>query len=137
MSNTAAGVFFFSKNTRRFLYLLRNEWKNFTWSIPGGRIESTETLLAGVSRECEEEIQFSPKLLKLVPIQKFVNNSFVYHTFFCAVEEEFIPILNDEHCGYAWVDEYQHPNPLHPGLSSTVNIDSVQDKLDALTKRET
>jgi hypothetical protein len=62
-----------------------------------------------------------------------VNNAFVYHTFFCEVEEEFIPALNDEHVGYAWVTEGQYPKPLHPGLFSTVNIDIVIEKLNSLT----
>ena len=47
------------------------------------------------------------------------------------------PILNEEHCGYAWVGEGQYPKPLHPGLFSTVNFDIVQEKLNSLTKKAT
>jgi len=130
--NTSAGIFFYCNSTRRFLYLLRSD-KNYTWSIPGGKIERDEALLEGLRRECAEEMQFSA-ITKLIPIQKFVNNTFTYHTFFCAVENEFIPILNNEHCGYAWVGENQYPKPLHTGLFSTVNIDLVQEKLQALIK---
>ena len=130
MFNVAAGIFFYCKSTNRFLYLMRND-KNYNWSIPGGKIEKDETLLDGLKRECFEEMQFSD-ITKLIPIQKFVNNTFTYHTFFCAVENEFIPILNDEHCGYAWVGENQYPKPLHSGLFSTVNIDVVQEKLKSL-----
>jgi len=130
---TAAGVFFYSKFTKRYLYLLRSDFKNPTWSIPGGGIDKDETLLEGVARECHEEMDFSIDDLKLIPIQKFVNNNFTYHTFFCEVEEEFIPTLNDEHVGYAWVSEGQYPKPLHPGLFSTVNIDIVIEKLNSLT----
>jgi 8-oxo-dGTP pyrophosphatase MutT (NUDIX family) len=138
MTNQAAGVFFFSKSTDRFLYLLRTDSKNpGNWGIPGGKIEKDETLLEGVARECEEEIGYFPNNAKLVPIQKFVNYSFVYHTFFCEVENEFIPVLNDEHCGYAWVGGGQYPKPLHPGLFSTVNMDIVQEKLNTLTKKGT
>lgn len=134
--NTSAGVFFFSKKTQRYLYLLRTDPKNPTnWGIPGGKIEGDETLLEGIARECDEEIGMFPSSAKLIPIQKFVNNSFIYHTFFCEVEDEFIPELNDEHCGYAWVGDNQYPKPLHPGLFSTVNFDVVQEKLKALTKK--
>jgi 8-oxo-dGTP pyrophosphatase MutT (NUDIX family) len=133
MSIQAAGVFFYSKATNRYLYLLRSERRNPTWSIPGGGIDMGETLLEGVERECMEEMNLSIDDLKLIPIQKFVNNNFTYHTFFCEVEEEFIPKLNDEHVGYAWVTEGQYPKPLHPGLFSTVNIDIVIEKLHALT----
>lgn len=136
MSNTSAGLFFYSKQTKRFLYLLRKDNKNNnSWSIPGGKIEKEESLLEGLEREALEEIAFFPKDAKLIPIQKFVNNTFTYHTFFCAVPEEFIPKLNYEHCGYAWVEEDQYPKPLHPGLFSTVQIDLVQNKLKALTEQ--
>ena len=133
MKNTSAGLFFFSKKTNRFLYLLRNDI-NCSWGVPGGKIEEHETLLEGLERECMEEIGYFPTKAKLVPIQKFVNNSFTYHTFFCAVDDEFMPVLNSEHIGYAWVEQDQHPKPLHPGLFSTVNIDIVKEKLITLTK---
>lgn len=133
MIKQAAGVFFYSKSTRRYLYLLRSDQRSPTWSIPGGGIEKNETLLEGIVRECNEEMLFDISTLKLIPIQKFVNNTFTYHTFFCEVEEEFIPVLNDEHVGYAWVREGQYPKPLHPGLFSTVNIDIVIEKLNSLT----
>jgi len=136
MSNTSAGVFFYSKNTNRYLYMLRTDTKNpGNWGIPGGKIEDNETLLEGIIRECEEEVGYFPQDGKLIPIQKFINNSFTYHTFFCEVENEFVPILNEEHCGYAWVGESQYPKPLHPGLFSTVNFDVVQEKLNTLTKK--
>lgn len=133
MKNTSAGIFFYSTITKRFLYLLRSD-ANYAWGVPGGKIENDETLLEGLERECLEEIGYFPQNAKLIPIQKFVNNSFTYHTFFCAVDEEFIPKLNDEHVGYAWIGDEQHPRPMHPGLFSTVNIDIVKEKLTTLTK---
>ena len=133
--NQSAGIFFYSKSTDRSLYLLRNESKNPTWSIPGGKIEKNETLLDGLKRECLEEINYWHDDLKLVPIQKFVNNTFAYHTFFCEVSEEFSPVLNDEHSGYAWVGSDKYPKPLHPGLYSTINIDNVVEKLSTLKNR--
>lgn len=134
--STSAGVFFYAKKTQRYLYLLRTDTKNpVNWGIPGGKIEEDETLLEGIARECEEEIGMFPSYAKLIPIQKFVNNSFTYHTFFCEVDDEFTPNLNDEHCGYAWVGDNQYPKPLHPGLFSTVNFDVVQEKLKILTKK--
>lgn len=138
MKNQSAGVFFYSSKTQRFLYLLRTDSKNpGNWGIPGGKIEDGETLFEGIARECEEEIGIFPSNAKLIPIQKFINNTFTYHTFFCEVLEEFVPTLNDEHCGYAWVGDKQYPKPLHPGLFSTVNFDVVQEKLNSLTKKET
>lgn len=133
MKNTSAGIFFYCSRTKRFLYLLRSD-ANYAWGVPGGKIENDETLLEGLERECLEEIGWFPKHAKLIPIQKFVNNSFTYHTFFCSVQDEFVPLLNDEHVGYAWIGDNQHPKPMHPGLFSTVNIDIVKEKLETLTK---
>lgn len=104
--------------------------------MPGGKIEQDETLLEGVTRECREEIGFFPDEAKLIPIQKFTNHAFIYHTFFCEIEDEFTPVLNHEHCGYAWVGDGQYPKPLHPGLFNTVNFDIVIDKLSTLTNKK-
>lgn len=135
MNNTSAGIFFYCNGTKRFLYLLRSD-SNYSWGVPGGKIEKDESLFEGLERECVEEIGYFPKNAKLIPIQKFVNNSFTYHTFFCSVNEEFIPKLNDEHIGYAWVGNNQHPKPMHPGLFSTINIDIVKEKIKTLTENK-
>lgn len=132
MTSQAAGVFFYSKKTGRYLYLLRSDHRSPTWSMPGGGIEHGETLLTGITRECNEEIGMFDSNWKLIPIQKFTNGNFTYHTFFCQVEDEFIPKLNHEHIGYAWVGSGLYPKPLHPGLFSTVNIDIVIEKLNSL-----
>lgn len=133
MVKQAAGIFFYSTSTNRFLYLLRSDKQSPTWSIPGGGIENYETLADGIKRECLEEMSYDISDFKIIPIQKFVNGTFTYHTFFCQVEEEFIPNLNHEHMGYAWVEYGLYPKPLHPGLFSTVNIDIVIEKLNSLT----
>jgi len=135
--NQSAGVFFYSKSTDRFLYLLRTDAKNpGNWGIPGGKLEANETLYQGIERECIEEVGYWPNQPKLIPIQKFVNNNFTYHTFFCELDNEFTPILNEEHCGYAWVGNNQYPKPLHPGLFNTVNFDVVREKLKTLTEKD-
>ena len=131
----AAGIFFYSTTTDRYLFLLRSDARNPTWSMPGGGIEKDETLLEGLTRECLEEMNIDITGYKLIPIQKFVNNDFTYHTFYCEVEKEFIPTLNYEHIGFAWVGGDQYPKPLHPGLFSKINFDLVQDKLKALKEK--
>lgn len=133
MKNTSAGIFFYCATTDRFLYLMRSD-ANYAWGVPGGKIEENETLLEGLERECHEEIGYFPISAKLIPIQKFVNKNFTYHTFFCSVQDEFVPTLNDEHVGYAWIGHGQHPRPMHPGLFSTINIDIVKEKLTMLAK---
>jgi 8-oxo-dGTP pyrophosphatase MutT (NUDIX family) len=126
------GVWFRSNQTARYLYLLRNDSKHpGAWGLPGGKVESGETLLGGMERECIEELGSFPTYQKLIPIEKFTSadGDFVYHTFVCVVESEFVPVLNDEHLGYAWIDSGTWPRPMHPGLWSTVNMEAVQDKI--------
>lgn len=133
----AVGVWFLSNQTHRYLYLLRNDAKHpGTWGLPGGKIEPGETLLGGMERECTEELGSFPAYQKLVPIEKFTSsdNKFVYHTFVCVVDTEFVPVLNHEHLGYAWMDAGHWPKPLHPGLWSTVNMDTVQNKILRVTQ---
>ena len=126
------GVWFRSRDTGRYLYLLRNDTKHpGAWGLPGGKIETGETLLGGMERECIEELGFFPTYLRLVPLEKFTSadGQFEYNTWVCVVEQEFIPVLNDEHVGYAWIHFQHWPKPMHPGLWSTVNFDAVRDKI--------
>ena len=131
----AVGVWFLSQGTGRYLYLLRNDVKHpGSWGLPGGKIETGETLLGGMERECVEELGSFPTYTRLVPLEKFTSadGMFEYHTWVCVVDEEFIPVLNDEHLGYAWIDQGTWPRPMHPGLWSTVNLESIQTKLESI-----
>ncbi len=128
----AVGVWFRSSVTGRFLYLLRNDVKHpSTWGLPGGKIEAGETLLGGMERECIEELGSFPEYQRLIPLEKFTSadGSFSYHTWVCIIENEFVPVLNHEHMGYAWIDAGTFPRPMHPGLWNTVNIEAVQNKI--------
>ena len=132
---TAVGVWFYSIDTQRYLYLMRNDPKHPNcWGLPGGKIESGETLIDGIRRECAEELGTMPEYLKLVPLEKFTTSDlgFEYHTFFCSVAGEFVPKLNDEHLGWSWINSGTWPRPMHPGLWSTVNFDAVRDKIQTM-----
>jgi 8-oxo-dGTP pyrophosphatase MutT (NUDIX family) len=126
----AVGVWFRAVDTGRYLYLLRNDVKHpGTWGLPGGKVESGETLLGGMERECTEELGSFPAYQRLVPLEKFSTGDFEYHTWVCVVAGEFVPVLNHEHLGYAWINSGVFPRPMHPGLWSTVNLEAVQSKL--------
>lgn len=136
----AVGVWFYVPGTQRYLYLLRNDPKHpGTWGLPGGKIEDSETLLQAIIRECEEEMGSMPLYNQLVPIEKFTSadKGFVYHTFFCSVDTEFTPTLNNEHLGWAWIASGNWPKPMHPGLWSTVNFDAVRDKMLIMERNQT
>ena len=73
-----------------------------------------------------------------MPLEKFTSTDgvFEYNTWVCVVSQEFVPVLNEEHVGYAWIDRGSWPRPMHPGLWSTVNIDAVKQKLAAVEAQE-
>lgn len=130
--NEAVGVWFFAQKTQRYLYLLRNDIKYpERWGLPGGKVEDNESLLDSINRECTEEMGAMPAYIKLIPIEKFTspNNTFHYHTFFCLLENEFTPLLNHEHSGYAWINKGIIPKPLHPGLWATLKIDEIYERI--------
>ena len=132
---TAVGAWFYSLDTDRYLYLMRNDAKNpGAWGLPGGKVDPGETLLGALERECAEEIGSWPTVTKLVPIEQFTSadGRFAYHTFLGVVAEEFQPRLNHEHLGYAWLARDQWPRPMHPGLWSTVNFAEVREKIDGV-----
>ena len=131
----SVGVWFYSLSSSRYLYLMRNDPKYpGSWGLPGGKVESGESLMDAIRRECEEEIGFFPQYLKMVPLEKFTSpdEKFSYHTFFACVDREFIPELNDEHLGYAWIDSMSWPRPMHPGLWNTINFEEIKQKIESI-----
>jgi len=129
---SAVGAWFYALSTKRYLYLMRNDHKHpFTWGLAGGKVEADESLMTALLRECNEELGIVPAIQKTIPIEMFTSNDnrFAYNTFFCIIEEEFIPVLNHEHLGYCWIDSGVLPKPMHPGLWSTINLDEISTKI--------
>lgn len=134
-SVVGAGCLFYSLSTKRYLFILRNQSKyEGTWGLPGGKVEKGESVIDGLYREIDEELGRVPEFNKIIPLETFTSNDyyFNYHTFLITVTDEFIPELNDEHRGYAWVNIADHPKPLHPGVWNTFKFDVVLEKLKTL-----
>ena len=129
------GALVYVRSTNRYLFLLRNKSKHSgSWGIVGGKVDPGETVIQALVREIVEEIGQDFADRKFIPLETFTadNKKFVYYTFLVTVEEEFVPVLNNEHRGYCWVELQDHPKPLHPGLWRSFNFDIVKKKIKTL-----
>ena len=122
----AAGACIIAKNTKRILLQHRSLNSSYprNWSFWGGKIEPNENVSQGLLRELEEEIKLDVEkdVIKVFPLDQYHarDKSFSYYTFVVVVEEEFVPTINDESGGYAWLDCNYFPKPLHPGAKRTL-----------------
>lgn len=131
----AVGVWFLAQQTNRYLFLMRNDTKHpNVWGLPGGKVINGETLLDGIKRECTEELGFFPSYQQILPLETFTSADglFSYYTWVCIIDKEFIPTLNHEHFGYAWMDRNVWPRPMHPGLWNTITVEAVRNKLSTI-----
>ena len=90
----------------------------------------SESPWQGLQREIQEEIGSIPDIIKTIPIETFVSNDtvFNFHTYLCLVEDEFIPILSNEHCAWAWAVMDNAPKPLHQGLRNSFSSKIIKTK---------
>jgi 8-oxo-dGTP pyrophosphatase MutT (NUDIX family) len=129
-----SGALFYALNSKRFLFLHRARGKQGNmWGLVGGTNEGAETPWEGLKREIVEEIG-SVEIKKTIPLETFISNDnkFSFHTYLCVVKEDFIPKLNEEHDGYAWVSFSQWPKPLHHGLRNTLQNKTNLAKLQTV-----
>ena len=130
-----SGALFYTLDTQRFLFLHRTQSRQAdVWGLVGGTNESEEIPYQALIREIKEEIGECPSIVKSIPLETFVSNDekFNFHTYVCVVESEFIPKLNGEHNGYAWVSFGKWPKPLHQGLRNTLQSKSNLTKLQTV-----
>jgi len=126
-----SGALIYSLKSKMFLFLHRaNGKRNNVWGLVGGTNEGCETPWEGLRREIDEEIGHI-NIKKTIPLETFISNDskFHFHTYLCVVDDTFIPDLNNEHNGFAWVEFGKWPKPLHQGLQNTLNRKSNITKL--------
>ena len=107
--------------------------KGNLWGLVGGTNEEEETPWEGLQREIQEEVG-KVTIKKTVPLETFISNDdhFHFHTYLCVIEKEFMPVLNHEHNGYAWVSFNNWPKPLHHGLQNTLRSKTNTQKLETV-----
>lgn len=131
-----SGGIFLARDTGRFLFLLRTQGKTAgTWGLAGGRKEpEDQTPFDILTREIQEEVGITPAIKKIIPLELFMSTdeNFQYNTYILIVENEFIPELNHEHAGYAWCNFMQWPKPLHRGVKSCLNNQTIKTKIELL-----
>lgn len=135
------GALFVSAKTKRVLLNLRSPHKTHSlcWSLWGGMCNSGETPKDALLREISEEMGFLPDIEKLYPFDAYQSNDqhFKYYSFVAVVTNEFIPAINPESCGYAWINLGQWPKPMHRGTSlSFCNKKSI-DKIESILHQHT
>ena len=65
-------------------------------------------------------------------IRNWVGLQKTHETFVCVVDTEFVPKLNVEHSGYAWVSVNAWPLPLHEGVRKTLQNKQIETKLQTI-----
>ncbi len=134
----ASGCIFLSLDTGKILLQQRGSKVKHpnTWGFFGGKSEGNERPSETLYREIYEELGTLPNILKVIPLNKFTspNKKFEYHSFVCIVQKEFIPILNEESNGYAWVKIGNYPSPLHPGANIQLRDNEFTKKVKLIYK---
>jgi 8-oxo-dGTP pyrophosphatase MutT (NUDIX family) len=133
-SSHAAGILFVAPDGDVLVLRRASTEQNYGghWGLPGGKSNDGETPLQAAQREAREEmgdaIPNGP--LKLLDA-RVTPAGVAFYTFAQGVGSKFVPKLNDEHSGYAWAPLGDLPEPLHPGVHSTMQDRFMSDK-DAL-----
>lgn len=132
---TCSGAIIFSKNTNRILLLQKQHGKHAgKWVLVGGTANAGETPWQSLVREIKEEIGECPDIRKTLPVEKFVSSdgAFQFTTFFCVVDEEFIPKLSDEHLAWGWFSLSALPKPVHRSLDISLNNSIMKEKINSI-----
>ena len=128
----AAGALFKAMNTGRYLFVLRSQKSSYPskFGLVGGKCHINEDILKGLTRECVEELGFMPEVKKWIPFNQFTSQDkrFTYHSVLILTPTEFLPNLNKENDGYAWISDLDNPpKPLHPRLKEVLSSSVLKD----------
>jgi 8-oxo-dGTP diphosphatase len=97
------GVHAVISNSEGHVLLLKRTYGNKGWGLPGGGVDSGETIHQAILRECREEIG--------IEVQDAVLTGFYYHSsinaqvgiFRCSIPKVEEIKLSSEHSEYKWI----------------------------------
>lgn len=150
----AAGILFLAPGNR-VLFLKRGPGGDYPgyWCLPGGRTESGESAEETAVREANEEVGPIPSGARTL-LSRCISEvagtplpvagggeapaaplpdvsppvpSVDFTTFVQKVDEEFSPVPDDEHVGFAWAPAGDPPAPTHPGVAVAVEMLSADE----------
>ena len=132
----AAGCVFVSKNTGRFMLVLRSAQveQDGTWGNCGGAHKENEEPWKAAFREAKEETGYKGKI-DLIPAYVYTDGDFRYSNFFAVVEDEFVPELGWEADDYRWCTLDDKPSPLHFGVSALIKDEDSRYFLEEMESR--
>lgn len=121
---TTVGVLIISKDDRIFLARSERKWHG-KWTIPGGKVDSGETLIEAAIREVKEEtnldisdVRFGKICESIFSEEFFKRRHFVMHDYVARLESpQEAVVLNDEAEEYGWFtfDEAIKLDLIEPG----------------------
>jgi ADP-ribose pyrophosphatase YjhB (NUDIX family) len=136
IAKIGVGAIFVSIKTRRVLLNLRAPHKThpMQWSLWGGMMELGEQPKEALLREMTEEMGSVPDIERMYPFDVYQSRDthFKYYSFVCVVEDEFVPELNQESCGYCWIDLGNFPKPMHQGARISFCNEKAIDKINTI-----
>lgn len=117
----AAGMLLMSPDGRALFVRRQGDDHQGEWSVPGGMTKGDEQPWQTARREATEEVgQFDCDNMQLLDHNYDGNLGFT--TYGDRVNDVFTPVLNHEHDAFQWATPDQAPQPLHPGLKSTLDF---------------
>ena len=91
-------------DSRGKLLLLKMNYGDKHWSLPGGAIERGETIYDALKRECEEELGVRPKILYLSGINYHKKHDSFALIFRCKLPAKTKIRLSSEHSDFNYFD---------------------------------
>lgn len=110
-------------SNKQILVLRRGQtapWMPGRYCLPGGKLESNESLIECAARELLEETSISCSIQNIDSYEVNYQNGYSKTVFITKIHNPSV-ILNWEHDNYEWIDDITYSNHLLvPGLRTTI-----------------